>query len=253
MNKTQKKHPTFGDITAILAIIVSVISLVITIYMNSQTVKLTKRLNSEEYQISEKLKYDLMQLIAVLKTINAKTYIEGELDFSYELEELKRIQTTPGYHYFLNRFDNVFKKIPIEYGVLQLTDLISSGASKVSIKAMSKIVLDELGNSIDLQRGKEKDFEDVLRYMCLKDGGLTTVKKHNELEMKELEDWHAFFHHLVDEGIEDPDVLYFLGVLHEDKELIQSAKESGASVQNGSDIIKRYQNEYYLFCKAQKE
>lgn len=249
MEKNQKKYPTFGDITAVLAIIVSIISLAISINMNSQTIKLTKRLNSEEYQISESLKYDLMQMIAILKTINAKTYIEGDVDFSYELEAIKSIQSKPGYHYFLNRFDNVYNKKTIEYGVLQLTDLLTAGASKVSIKTMSLLILDELSNNIDLQRGVEKDFESVLKYMCLKDGGLTTTQKHNDLEYEAFDDLHDFFHYLVNKGIEDQDVLLCLGIWHQDQEQIQSAREKGASDCDTYDILKKYQQEYYIFSK----
>jgi len=73
-----------NDLLAIVAIIVSVVSLVstiiITVLINNKTNTLTEKLNSKEFQMSESVKYDLIEIAAVLRSIDLKIELRKPKD-----------------------------------------------------------------------------------------------------------------------------------------------------------------------------
>ena len=108
MSIFNKEQLETSDLIAIIAIFVSILSLVITIivsiYLSNKTNRLTATISSEEYEMTESMKSDLTEIVSLLKTIENEafliSYIGGSADFSMELPALKNIQTRPGYRVF---------------------------------------------------------------------------------------------------------------------------------------------------------
>ena len=93
-----------------LALIVSGISFYLTNRMN-------KKVNKKDYEISENLKYEILKLIAALRSLDAKAvlsvHINQKIDYSPEIKIISDLRVSPGYLIFLHSINDDLRTMPL--------------------------------------------------------------------------------------------------------------------------------------------
>ena len=97
--------------------------------------ELAKMINSKEYQIYEDLKYQMIQVIAAVRAIDAKAAVALDIqnesnqtykpNFSLEIDILEKLQSSPGYLIFLNSIVNSDARTRIESTFRNISTKIS--------------------------------------------------------------------------------------------------------------------------------
>lgn len=104
---------------------------------HNTSINLTKQINSKEYQLNENLKETAVQIIAVVRSIDAKVALtldnnklsygkDYKLEFSYEIKLLAGILSSPSYILFLKAIVDDELRYNMELYLQKLYIIISS-------------------------------------------------------------------------------------------------------------------------------
>jgi hypothetical protein len=208
----------YQKLSIILTLLLAVFSLValifsgIAAYNANQT---TKLVTSTDYKISENLKYDLLEMVAVLKSIDNKAmqYVitDEKIDFSNEIESLNSIQMSPGYIVFLSLSTKDEKdRLRVESGIRALSDyfLVSKCMTMSEIRWQVRVVLEVLAKNANLDNGRmTMQFSDWLEYVCNNEMEYTISETSYNRELntrnKDFVEYLKRYHE------DDCDVLYY--------------------------------------------
>lgn len=223
-NKTEEYKKALGKesisplsrasfIVSVFALFASLATIVVTVHMNNKTNELTERLNSKEYQISESLKYDIIELVSILRAIESKSFLarfvdDYEIDYSTELQMLKKIQTRPGYRVFLHSIDGDGNRHQIEILIQHFIDfyLTSPTTTSTEIGDQVQLILNEIGENTDLTSNLNMDFNDFIKDLCHIER--MVPKEYDSLEHEER--YCDFVQYLlVFKDYDDPDIEYY--------------------------------------------
>lgn len=280
MSKNNNKHLEIPDRIAVIAIIVSVVSLISTIIitvisndktnqlteqLNDKTNSLTERLNSKEYQMSENLKYEVMELVAILRAIDTKAAVsqldDYKLDFDTEIQSLTKIQSSPGFIVYLHSIEKREERHTLERQIRQLTDtyLMSPKWSQnvPLIRGIIHIIMETLQQYTDLTESMNMPYDSLLKDLC--SDGVFADYDYEELERaveKANMETKAFLEYLMNKGIEDPNVVYYYYeyIIRDDHDKVIAAVKAGArSNVSIEEIEKKYGAEYEEFLKTYKD
>ena len=230
----------------VLALLVSGISFYLTNRMN-------KKVNKKDYEISENLKYEIMKLIAALRSMDAKAvlapHFKQAMDYKQEIDILSQLQTSPGYLLFLHSVANDDDRMMLD---LAMKMLIINGNSmnRKDIRIFANRILNFIKNKTNFKDVLDIDVIALLDDLCDMRGTSpefdeSTVKQDN-VKLKD------FFEYLIKNGNTDPDVLLFYSIFVNDKELTEKAINLGASLNvTDKELIERYKKEYNAFCQKQ--
>lgn len=230
----------------VLALLVSGISFYLTNRMN-------KKVNKKDYEISENLKYEIMKLIAALRSMDAKAvlapHFKQAMDYKQEIDILSQLQTSPGYLLFLHSVVNDDDRMMLD---LAMKMLIINGNSmnRKDIRIFANRILSFIKNKTNFKDVLDIDVIALLDDLCDMRGTSpefdeSTVKQDN-VKLKD------FFEYLIKNGNTDPDVLLFYSIFVNDKELTEKAINLGASLNvTDKELIERYKKEYNAFCQKQ--
>ena len=126
----------------VLALLVSGFSFYLTNRMN-------KKVNKKDYEISENLKYELLQLIAALRALDAKAvispHVNEKVDYSQELQVISNLRMSPGYLVFLHAIDNDKDRFWVDFNI-QYLSIIGHKLPMQDIRMFSNRLLDLLKN-----------------------------------------------------------------------------------------------------------
>lgn len=179
--------------------------------------ELTKKINSKEYQIYEDLKYSLLQVIASVRSIDAKAAVyldnlrdphrENKLnqDFSQEIEIISKLQSTPGYLIFLHSIEDSKSRTTIESIFRNLSMQIGYFDCS-SIRAATHMLMNHIKSSINPALINNDEIYDLMIDLCTMDGVFTNFNYDNVLKYKELSD--KFVKYLESKGIEKYEVSF---------------------------------------------
>jgi len=248
MNVKRDNKLKTSDWLAILAIIVSVASSIFTIVINNKTNDLTEKVNSKEYQMSENLKYELLKVVAELKSIESKATIERVLgikqDYSKEVEEIAAFRTSPGFLIYLQSIDNPKDRLSFDLGLLFLTT--PSGALTVEMKLdVSQNVLNILSR-IDIEGMQSLKTSDLIKELS---STASFAPKYNSDDADGEDIINQFLEFLMNEKkIVDDDLLLFYRAYNHDTISIRAIGESTENFFTMFLIIAdKYQDEYKEF------
>ena len=77
--------------------IVALIISCVTFYLTNKT---NKKVNRKDYEMSENVKYELLQLLATLESIKSKTLVaphcKVRMNYSEEIATLRKLKVSPG-------------------------------------------------------------------------------------------------------------------------------------------------------------
>lgn len=114
----------FNIISLFLAAI-SLVAIVLSIIAYRQSTKAALKVSSKEHEMSENLKYEVIELIAVLRSFDTKADIsissKQKQDYSFEIESLRRLQSHPEFLLFLKSVKDDVSLYLIEEYIQQLT------------------------------------------------------------------------------------------------------------------------------------
>lgn len=120
---SQEKANSIASWALGISIISLICSTIIPIHVNNRTIKVTEKVNSKEYQIAENTKFDLLELLCVLVSIDGKIASNNE-DFSQEATMLHRIQANTNYLFMLHSIERKERE-SMARRVLELEGLLS--------------------------------------------------------------------------------------------------------------------------------
>lgn len=252
-NNNIKEYLTFGNILSIIAIIVSIVAIIFSVKLNNKTNTLTEKVYSKEYQISEELKYELLKVVADLKSIESKTMIEPffqtKIDYSKEIEDIAIFRTSPGYLIYLHSMESDDDRLRMDINLLMLTSLTNSDVVDYKFKrAFSHNALEVLTDKTDLERTLNMEISDLIKDLCKMRVVAPDYKKEESNDEGVIESFLGFL--LNEKKIDDADVLLFYSVYKNDTIDLKRAIDSGGNPRiTLFEIIERYQEEYDEFAK----
>ncbi len=242
MKKSLKNQITFGNMLSVIAIIVSVIAIVFT---NN----LTKKVNSKEFQMSENLKYELLKMVADLKSIESKASIQHlmpeEMDYSKEMEDISNFRTSPGYLIYLNSLPNDDDRLMFDLSLLLLTSSKNT-ISTEDVRALTHNTLEKMKNETNLKKSLNKEVSVLIAELC----EMRIVAPQYEHKKPDDDGVLAGFlkYLLIEKRIDDPDVLMLYGVIENDTVSLKQALDAGANRRiTFFEIVQKYQSEYDEF------
>ena len=213
--------------------IISAIALVFAIFAAYFSYKATMKVSSKEYEMSQNMKNDLVEMMAALRSIDDKAalskYEWREYDFTNEWQLLSDIQTRPGYLVFLYLLHNDSDRAEIEKGLKTLTGdyLVSKKASMTDIRSQAERIMKVLDYHHDLTSKDAIVFDTMLQFML-------KARNYDAVEVGDVLREHdtrrkEFLEKLMREGFEDPNIrYYYYTFVVPDSALAHQAREAGA-------------------------
>jgi len=138
-------------IISLFLALVSLAAIVLSIIAYRESTKAALKVSSKEHEMSENLKYMVLELIAVLRSIDAKAALglssDGKTDYTYEIRELQRLQSRPEFLLFLNSIENVEERCSIES---LLSVLVLRSKSDNNIRDEVHSILERMKNHLNV-------------------------------------------------------------------------------------------------------
>ena len=224
---------------------------------------MTEKVYSKEHEMSENLKYEILNMISTLRSIDAKASCEPfypeKVDYSNEIKSLEKIQSSPEYLLFLKSINDSDERLLME---LRLRLLTLHDFSIMERREWVHMILDTLRDRSDLDGVIDKVSEDyknnwnqLVKELCEMKSILSVfdAEAWEKAEQDENDLKKAFFEYLwLNEGKNDINVQYWYGLLNNKETLYNNARDSGAN-QSLRDIINKYKVEYEEFLKSYKD
>ena len=238
-----------------IPMIISIISLVATLVIAIFTNKLNKKVNSRDYELSEKTKSDLLDLIATLRSIRMKIrFVSLMNDVRYNLsEEIKRlneIKLSSAYLYLMHSIKEKERQEKYDMYYQMLTTINVDNHIR-DVEIFSTRLL-RIMKDVDIDVIVKYKVQDVYKKFASGSG----IEPENELESpKESDDIVEFAQWLIkEEGINDPDVLLWSSIdskTPDGTKKLDEALKAGANVQCTDKMIKeKYAKQYVLFSNS---
>lgn len=215
-NGEQKNNDrTKLDMGDMLSIIISFVALVFSVISYHGSSKTTMLVNSKEYEMSQSMKFDMVELVAVLRSIDDKAAMnlyrgtDVYFDFSHELQLIRALQTRPGYLVFLYSIDNRPDRYEIEKRLKMLAGyyLVSPAASMTDIRWEVERVLTVLSYHSDFKDMQDMDYEEMINFLC-------SAKNHEPVNegyriTEHDTRYKEFLELLMKKGYDDPNIQYY--------------------------------------------
>lgn len=173
-----------------------------------QANKLALMISGKEHEMSESLKYEVLELVSVIKVIDSKIDYNEEnndkIDYSQEIETLKGIQLRPGYLLLLKAIDYNRDKSRIDRLMQRLTSSMiqeqeTRRLCQEILITISRVNLDEIIKQI--RENYHNNWNEMVKELCL-----LSRFSYNKKNMKSRFD-EAFYSFLKDEkGLALPNI-----------------------------------------------
>lgn len=266
-----------------ILVLVSIVALILSWVAYGKSYRITKKVNGKEHQMSENLKYVVLNIVSNLQAIEAKSTLAERtkkigMDYSLEVTSLIEIQKSPEYILLLRSIDDSSLKERLDIGLI----LICSPIQNQDYGRLARSILCDMRDAIDLdkliknvsKRYKKKwtplvvelcEKKRIMRVddwgegsshsgLCNEDTEKKCLEGNAVKSMKDTERYNVmreFFVNLRErEGNVDPNVLLWYGVLTNNEECVQQAIKDGAN-QNITDLemINKYIDSYEKIFK----
>jgi len=227
---------------------------------NDRHNELIEKINSKEHEISENLKYEVMELVATLRSIDTKAAIAQlnnvTMDFTNDIKTLTKIQASPGFIVYLHSIKDRQERNELELQIRNLIDsfLLSPKFSQnvPVIRGAVHIIMETLQKHTNLNDSMNMPYDSLLKELC-SDGIFAEYDREalfRAVEKADLE-MTAFLEFLIKEKhIEDPDVDYFYYYLIDNQEFIKQAIKQGAKTNVSIfEIEDRYKEAHQEFLR----
>lgn len=258
MNKM--KNEDFQKTNAILTLVLTLFSLVALIlswssFHNSSNI--TKKINSVEFQISKEVRYQMIELVCVLRSIDTKAatapHILEKMDYSEERVLLSKIQRSPSYHTYLLSIKDKDDRLLFDMRIRLLSEslLKSDSTSSYQIREWVHLILDDFEKGTALEEVMRMDYDNMLVNLCIMEGVYSAFTPMPD-KPNIIADFTEYL--IVEKRVNDPDVLFLNGAYNNDAEIMQKALDAGANLRVTDEVlIEKYNTEYNEFLKNYKD
>lgn len=231
----------------------SLVALIISGITSYNANKTTKMVSSQEYQMKENLKYELLKVITELKSIESKITVEPALqvDFYQEFASISQLRTSPGYLLLLHSIKNEEDRFELDKNMLLLINSIQFANTNKTLEYIHN-VLDILKGKADPNKVERMDMGELTRVFC----EMKIISPVYQLMgVEETVLFKKFIEHLVEiKHNTDPIVLLYYGKYFNDREKGSQALDDGADTRISElDIINKYRDDYECFVPIFKE
>lgn len=225
----------FNTLSLILAGI-SFLAIVLSVVTFIQSSKITAKVHSKEYQINEDLKYSILQVIATVRSIDAKAAVGLDIekehshsivfkpDYSLEMEMITKLQSSPGYLIFLNSIEDTKERFQIE-SLFRNISMRIENYDNFDIRRIAHMLMSHIEKGINKKLIKDENVYNQMTKLCKMEGVFTNI------DFEEFEKKRDFILYLRNHNIID-DEFFISATLKEMKE--------------------KYHAEYENFLKRQK-
>ncbi len=243
----------------LIPIIISGCAFVVSVVVAFITTKRTKRFNTSDFKLSQKVKDETLELLAVLRALQLKALnsTQGYTDITITKEKDKinaflHSSTAFAYYVWVGKRSKDSGKDPEDWRVfflelsqiLNIDDVYSAGC----LAADLEVFFDTL---------TENDFIQITSYLENVPKGLSKFKNSRQYDTAikafvdlsyerkiERELFPRKLKHLKNKGIIDPNIDLFLAVSLKDTELVKNALEKGADpTMTDTQLINQYKKE----------
>ena len=221
----------------ILATIVGVASFILTI-------KNERKLASKEHELTEGLKADILQLLAIFSSIQYKRKLKGhfpkDITIDDEIVALTKARLTSGYVYLMYCIQDEDDRFIFEIRIQQIINgqisIIDAGRYACLLIETLFLICNEAKLGEEIRKIIEKMYNDeILR----------------EVDPKIPSEFEGFVKYLIKKGVTNPDVRLFHGVFENNVDIVKKALDDGADAKcTDKMIVERYENEYKEFLKS---
>ena len=234
----------------VLALVISGVSFYLTNRMN-------KKVNKKDYEISENLKYELMKLIAALRSMDSKAVLQAhfnhQISYSKEIEILANLHTSPCYLLLLHSIKNDDARMMMDV-TMQILIINGHALGVKDIRVFTNRILDYIKNEIDLQKAFDIDVITLLNNFCTMRGTAPELTEKDKQPTEQEQEFRNFIKYLVEHGNSDPNVLMYYGLYINDHKVLEKALKSGANIKvKEIEIIKKYSQEYDAFRETKNQ
>ena len=229
--------------------IVALIISCVTFYLTNKT---NKKVNRKDYEMSENVKYELLQLLATLESIKSKTLVaphcKVRMNYSEEIATLRKLKVSPGYLILLQSIKDESKRAQFDLNIELIIVQIGGGCSYRDLVPLTNQIA-EILQEIDVLQFSNVDVASQIKSFLATKGVAQMVKPaENEEVDEESEVIKAFTEYLIMSGCQDPDVELFYGTISNSVDVVKKAIKNGANVQiTFGELVKRYNKEYQAF------
>lgn len=176
----------------------------------------SKKASKKEYQIYEDLKYQIMQVIAAVRSLDAKAAVALDIqkegnhihkpDYSLEINIIEKVQSSPGYLIFLESIENPKERFQIESIFRNLSSKISFFDNQY-IREASHLLMRHIQRNVNKKAiNDDKTYKQILMLCEMK--GVFTNNDHYNKVVEEVEERTNFVDFLINRGIKEPDIKY---------------------------------------------
>lgn len=148
---------------------------------NDRHNELIEKINSKEHEISENLKYEVLELIAVLRAIDTKAtngLPDERNDYSHEMEVLQRLQYKPEFLLFLKSIEKESERLFME-SFFQI--IMSKYISNESLRRETHSILENIKKQVNLdeivgqiERDYYNNWNQLVKEICEMGGVFTS-------------------------------------------------------------------------------
>ena len=208
----------FNALSLVLALF-SLVAIIISVISIRDTSRLTKKINSKEYQINEEIKYSLFQVIASVRSIDARaavaldilrnqnipSHIKKNYDFgfSHELDIFNKLQSSPGYLLFLESIKNTEERFGVECAFRNISmkmPLYDYSKLREDTHLLMRLIKSNISEEL---RSKDRLYK-TMYDLCEMEGVYTNIDYDNlqKVKMEVMQ----FLDYLEQQGISNPEV-----------------------------------------------
>lgn len=250
------KNEDFQKTNTILTLVLTIFSLIALIlswisFHNSSNI--TEKINSVEFQISKEVRYQMIELVCALRSIDTKAavapHINEKIDYSEEREVLSKIQRSPSYHTYLLSIKDKDDRLLFDMRIRLLSEslLVFDNESSYEIRNWVHLILDHFVEGTDLEEAMQMKYNDMLVNLCKMEGVYSAFTPMPD-EPNIIADFTEYL--IVEKRVNDPDVLLLNGAYNNDAEVMKKALDAGANRNVTSEmLIEKYSVEYDEFIK----
>ena len=239
----------------VISVIVSGLAIIMSSYFAFIANRTNKKVNQKDFEISENLKYDLLKLIATIRTMDFKAAISGHvpnISFATECESLNQLMISPSFLLMLQAIPEEERQMSEMYFHI-LSCCEKSNIPLIIIRRDCHYILDTLKDKVDFKGVLDISVIKAIHNLCEIESVVdSSYSKSHETGNKQDSLFESFIDFLIEKGVKDEDVNVFHSIFHNDTDALKAALDNGGNpnVTQG-DILKKYPTYLEDFNKQQ--
>lgn len=222
-------------IISLFLALVSLVAIVLSFISYRESTKTNLRVNSKEYHIYEDLKYSLLQVIASVRSIDAKAAVAIDIeeetgesynpDYLLEIDIITKLQSSPGYLIFLNSIKDANARLSIE-SIFRNMSMKLNSFSNTFTRGAAHLMMKYIEENLNPKVINNKELYNLMLDLCEMEGVFTNLDY--EKLVIDVDNDVKFIAYLSEKGIDDPEI----------------------NTMNMKEIISRYHDYYEEFMKS---